>query len=69
MTPITGHGTITSPNEVTVAKDNGEKEVIKTKKILIATGSEVTPFPGIEVNGIRWLPLTCLCHVDIPSDR
>lgn len=45
-----GFGSITSPNEVTITKKDNTTEVIKTKNILIATGSEVTPFPGIEVN-------------------
>lgn len=45
-----GHGKITSPNEVTVLKADGSTETIKTKNILIATGSEVTPFPGIEID-------------------
>ena len=49
MTHVQGHGTITSPNEVTVHQSGGGKQVLKTKNILIATGSEVTPFPGIEV--------------------
>ena len=44
-----GFGSISSPNEVTVTKKDDTKEVIRTKNILIATGSEVTPFPGIEV--------------------
>ena len=44
-----GHGTITGQNEVTVTKSDGSKELVKTRNILIATGSEVTPFPGIEV--------------------
>lgn len=44
-----GFGSITSPNEVTVTKKDNTTEVVKTKNILIATGSEVTPFPGIEV--------------------
>ena len=46
---VQGLGTISGPNEVTVTKEDGSKEVLKTKNILIATGSEVTPFPGIEV--------------------
>lgn len=46
VTRVEGHGTITGKNEVTVAKNDGTKEVVKTKNILIATGSEVTPFPG-----------------------
>jgi len=50
VTRVQGHGTITGPNEVTVTKKDGSKEVISTKNILIATGSEVTPFPGIAVN-------------------
>ena len=46
---LQGFGSISSPNEVTVTKKDNSKQVIKTKNILIATGSEVTPFPGIEV--------------------
>ncbi|XP_053209441.1 dihydrolipoyl dehydrogenase, mitochondrial-like [Panonychus citri] len=45
-----GHGKITGKNEVTVIKPDGSTEAIKTKNILIATGSEVTPFPGIEID-------------------
>jgi len=37
---------------VTVAKNDGSSETVNTKNILIATGSEVTPFPGIEVLNI-----------------
>ena len=29
---------------------DGSEQKIQTKNILIATGSEVTPFPGIEIN-------------------
>uniref|UniRef100_A0A915KKM2 dihydrolipoyl dehydrogenase n=1 Tax=Romanomermis culicivorax TaxID=13658 RepID=A0A915KKM2_ROMCU len=47
---IQGHGTITGPNEVSVAKRDGSKELVNTKRILIASGSEVTPFPGIEID-------------------
>lgn len=52
MTQVSGHGKITGPNEVTALKPDGSSEVIKTKNILIATGSEVTPFPGIPVSNI-----------------
>lgn len=45
-----GFGKITGPNQVTVTKSDGSKEVIEAKNILIATGSEVTPFPGIEID-------------------
>jgi len=50
VTRIDGFGSITGPNEVSVAKSDGGNEVIKTKNILLATGSEVTPFPGIEID-------------------
>lgn len=46
---VSGHGTITGPNEVSVKTANGT-ETIKTKNIMIATGSEVTPFPGITID-------------------
>lgn len=41
VTHIQGHGKITSPNEVTALKADGSSQVVKTKNILIATGSEV----------------------------
>ncbi|KAI5749941.1 hypothetical protein M8J76_011639 [Diaphorina citri] len=50
VTQLNGHGKITGPNTVTVIKSDGSTEEVKTKNILIATGSEVTPFPGIEVD-------------------
>lgn len=48
-----GFGSITSKNEVTVTKNDNSQEVLKTKNILIATGSEVTPFPGITIDEER----------------
>lgn len=47
---VRGHGKITSPNQVTALKEDGSTETINTKNILIATGSEVTPFAGIEID-------------------
>jgi dihydrolipoamide dehydrogenase len=47
---VSGHGKITGTNEVTAMKADGTSEVVRTKNIMIATGSEVTPFPGIEVD-------------------
>lgn len=35
---------------MSVTKSDGSIDTIKTKNILIATGSEVTPFPGIEID-------------------
>ena len=41
MSHIQGHAKITGANEVTALKKDGSQEVVKTKNILIATGSEV----------------------------
>lgn len=49
---INGHGKITGNNQVTALKPDGSSEVVNTKNILIATGSEVTPFQGIPVSVI-----------------
>lgn len=50
VTHINGHGKITGANEVTVFKNDGSTETVSAKNILIATGSEVTPFPGIDID-------------------
>jgi pyruvate/2-oxoglutarate dehydrogenase complex dihydrolipoamide dehydrogenase (E3) component len=63
VTLIKGHGKITGTNEVTALKQDGSSEVVKTKNIVIATGSEVTPFPGIEVNRICYFKfMTNMVH-------
>ena len=46
---MNGYGRISGPNEVTVTNADGSVEKVNTKNIMIAVGSEVTPFPGIEV--------------------
>merc|ERR1712088_304430 len=54
VTHLSGHGSVTGPNQVSVLGPNGEvTEVVNTKNIMIATGSEVTPFPGIEMDEER----------------
>ncbi|VDP14026.1 unnamed protein product [Heligmosomoides polygyrus] len=47
---IQGVGTITGPNQIQVKKPDGSVDTINTRNILIATGSEVTPFPGIPID-------------------
>ncbi|CAH8495099.1 unnamed protein product [Schistosoma mattheei] len=47
---VNGFGSIVNPNEVLVKKADGSEERIATERILIATGSEVTPFPGIDID-------------------
>ncbi len=48
-----GTGRILGPGKVEVTFINGEKQVVKTKAIAIATGSEVTNLPGIAVDEKR----------------
>ncbi|RKP25076.1 hypothetical protein SYNPS1DRAFT_22902 [Syncephalis pseudoplumigaleata] len=47
---VKGHGRIVSANEVEVDGLDGKKQTLRTKNILIATGSEPTPFPGMEID-------------------
>lgn len=49
VTHVSGLGRVTGKNQVTATVADGSEQVINTKNILIATGSEVTPFPGIPV--------------------
>ncbi len=44
-----GNGYISSPNKIIVSK-NGKEEVIKSNKILIATGSVVAPLNNIKID-------------------
>jgi len=49
---IVGTGVITAAGEVTVSPSGKgkKKQVLKTKNIIVATGSESTPLPGVEVD-------------------
>ncbi len=46
VTYVKGHGKVAGPNTVTV---EGRSAPIQTENILIATGSEPMPFPGLPV--------------------
>ncbi len=48
-----GHGSIAGPGRVTVKLDGGGEETLEAKNIVIATGSESTPLPGVEVDEKR----------------
>lgn len=62
VTHVNGFGRVTGKNQVTATTADGGEQVINTKNILIATGSEVTPFPGIQVQNstgsIRFIVIT-----------
>lgn len=51
---VKGTGTIVGEHEIKVAPiDGGEPQTLKAKNIIIATGSEATPFPGLEIDEER----------------
>ncbi|KAI9329314.1 hypothetical protein BDR26DRAFT_872604 [Obelidium mucronatum] len=47
---VKGWGKIVNAGEVSVAGLDGKTTTLKTKNILIATGSEPSPFPGVDVD-------------------
>ncbi|KAK7992256.1 hypothetical protein PG996_012731 [Apiospora saccharicola] len=55
---IKGTGTFASENEIKVALNDGGETSVVGKNILIATGSESTPFPGLEFDEERVITST-----------
>ena len=47
---IRGTGRIDGPGKVTVTNPEGQTQTVETKAIVIATGSESTPLPGVTVD-------------------
>ncbi|KAJ1937551.1 dihydrolipoamide dehydrogenase precursor, partial [Kickxella alabastrina] len=47
---LKGTGTLKSANDIDVTLNAGGVESIKAKNIIIATGSEPSPFPGFEID-------------------
>lgn len=50
ITHLNGWGSITGPNQVQAKLGDGSVETVNAKYMIIASGSEVTPFPGIEID-------------------
>lgn len=50
ITPFYGHGTITSAGTVEVSLNGGGTEIINTKNIVIATGSDVMSLPNVAID-------------------
>ena len=48
--PVRGTGRIAAPGKVEVTAEDGSTQVLETKAIVIATGSDVTRLPGIEID-------------------
>jgi dihydrolipoamide dehydrogenase len=45
-----GTGAIAAAGKVEVTAEDGAKQIVETKNIVIATGSEVTPLPGVAID-------------------
>ena len=50
---IIGAGVITAADTVVVSPVKGKKQTLKTENIIIATGSEVAPLPGVTIDEKR----------------
>ena len=50
---IKGAGKITGPGKVEVTAADGSVQTLDAKHIVIATGSEPTPLPGVQIDGKR----------------
>ena len=62
-----GWGKLNSTNEVEVALLDGGSTTLRAKNIIIATGSEVAPLPGIEIDEERCGPR---CHpLQLPDNQ
>ncbi len=48
---VAGFGEIIGPGKVSVSPSKGKKtQVLETENVMIATGSQVTPLPGVEID-------------------
>ena len=61
---LRGWGSIAKAGEVTVAGADGESSTLKAKSIIIATGSESTPLPGVETDEKKIVTSTGALELD-----
>ena len=67
---IKGTGSFAGPNRVSVQLLDGGETEVEAKHIIIATGSEVTPFPGIEIDEKRIVSSTGALSLEkVPEKR
>jgi len=50
VTYFKGHGSFLTPNKINVTGADGKSEEISAKNVIIATGSDVMPLPGIAID-------------------
>ncbi|KAJ1734033.1 dihydrolipoamide dehydrogenase precursor [Coemansia biformis] len=66
---IKGAGTLKSANEIEVALNAGGVESVSAKNIIIATGSEPSPFPGFEIDEKQIVTSTGALALDKVPER
>jgi dihydrolipoamide dehydrogenase len=59
-----GAATVTGKNEVTVALDDGGTIVLSAANVVIATGSDATPLPGVKIDEARIVSSTGALSLD-----
>ena len=64
-----GTGRITAPGKVEVTAEGGGKQTVETKAIVIATGSESTPLPGVEIDEKRVVTSTGALELQSVPER
>ena len=65
---IKGMGRIAAADSVAVALNDGGSSILKTKHIVIATGSDVMPLPGVAIDENRIVSSTgALALTDVPK--
>lgn len=47
---IMGTGAFAGPNEIQVKRTDGQEQTLLAKNVIVATGSEASPFPGLTVD-------------------
>lgn len=66
---IYGRGSFQSPNEIVVTSSKNEKTVIKTKNVMIATGSVPSSLPGVKIDEDRVVSSTgALSLPEVPKN-
>ncbi|KAG6032888.1 D-lactate ferricytochrome c oxidoreductase [Claviceps citrina] len=61
---IKGAGSFLNENDIKVALNDGGETTVRGKNILIATGSEASPFPGLEIDEKRVVSSTGAIALD-----
>ena len=67
MEYVKGWGKMKSATEVEVTALDGSVSVLSTKNTIIATGSEVTPLPGLTIDEERCAALDPVTHAPAPT--